>query len=203
MIVGYARTSTVDQIAGYEAQERELRQAGADRIFCEQVSSVAHREQLQQALDFVREGDTFVVTRLDRLARSMAHLAEIVGQLEQKKVTLKILAMGLDTSSATGLLMLNVLSSVAAFEREVMLERQREGIAKAKAEGKYRGRKPTALTQAGEVMKLKDQGFNPTQIARKLGIGRSSVYRCFAEAGESASHSASLAASAEAERASR
>src|SRR5262245_19514369 len=130
MIVGYARTSTVDQVAGCEAQERELRQADCDRIFCEQVSSVAHREQLQQALDFVREGDTLVVTKLDHLARSMAHLAEIVGRLEQKKVTLKILAMGLDSSDATGRLMLNVLGSVAQFEREMMLERQREGIAK-------------------------------------------------------------------------
>jgi DNA invertase Pin-like site-specific DNA recombinase len=181
MIIGYARTSTIDQVAGYEAQERELRQAGADRIFCEQVSSVAHREQLEQALDFVREGDTFIVTKLDRLARSMQHLSEIVAKLEGKGVTLRILAMGLDTSSATGRLMLNVLGSVAAFEREVMLERQREGIAKAKAEGKYRGRKHTALAQVGEVMKLKEQGFNPTQIARKLGIGRSSVYRCFEE----------------------
>src|SRR5262245_33722852 len=117
MIIGYARTSTLDQVAGYEAQERELRQAGCERIFCEQVSSVAHREQRVQALECVREGDTFIVTKLDRLARSMAHLVELVATLERKNVTLKILAMGLDTSSATGRLMLNVLGSVAAFER--------------------------------------------------------------------------------------
>jgi len=178
MIIGYARTSTLDQVAGYEAQERELRQAGCERIFCEQVSSVAHREQLQQALDFVREGDTFIVTKLDRLARSMAHLVELVATLERKNVTLKILAMGLDTSSATGRLMLNVLGSVAAFEREMMLERQREGIAKAKAEGKYKGGKPTAMLKAGDVKRLLAEGFNPTQVARKLGMSRSSVYRC-------------------------
>ncbi len=110
----------------------------------EQVSSVAERPQLEAALDFVREGDVFVVTKLDRLARSVANMLEIVARLERKGVALRILNLGLDTSTPTGRLMLTVMGGVAEFERSMMLERQREGIAKAKAEGVYRGRKPTA-----------------------------------------------------------
>ena len=110
MLVGYARTSSLAQIAGLEAQERELRAAGCDRIFAEQVSSVAQREQLEAALDYVREGDTFTVTKLDRFARSVADLLEIVARLERRKVSLRVLAMSgaepLDTGTATGKLML-------------------------------------------------------------------------------------------------
>ena len=93
MLVGYARTSSLAQVAGLEAQERELRAAGCDKIFREQVSSVAQREQLELALDYVREGDTFTVTKLDRLARSVGDLLEIVARLEAKKVSLRVLAM--------------------------------------------------------------------------------------------------------------
>ena len=177
MIIGYARTSTLEQAAGLEAQVRDLNAAGCERLFTEQVSSVAQREQLEAALDFVREGDTLVVTKLDRLARSMANLMDIVRVLERKGVSLRILAMNLDTSSPTGKLMMNVLGSVAQFEREMMLERQREGIAKAKADGKYKGRAPTAMAQKDKVLELKAQGLGATAIARQLGIGTSSVYR--------------------------
>jgi DNA invertase Pin-like site-specific DNA recombinase len=137
MIVGYARTSTVEQIAGFEAQERELRAAGVERVFAEQISSVATRAQLEAALDFIRAGDVFIVTKIDRLARSVADLCAIVKRIESKGATLRILAINLDTATPTGKLMLNVLASVAQFEREVMLERQREGIAKAKGEVRY------------------------------------------------------------------
>ena len=147
MLVGYARTSSLAQVAGLEAQERELRAAGCDKIFAEQVSSVAQREQLEPALDYVREGDTFTVTKLDRLARSVGDLLEIVARLEAKKVSLRVLAMSgaqpLDTGTATGRLMLAVIGAVGQAEREAMLERQREGIAKAKREGRYKGRVPT------------------------------------------------------------
>ena len=106
MLVGYARTSSLAQVAGLEAQERELRAAGCDRIFAEQVSSIAQREQLEAALDYVREGDTFTVTKLDRLARSVGDLLEIVARLEAKKVSLRVLAMSgaepLDTGTAIG-----------------------------------------------------------------------------------------------------
>ncbi|SMC90593.1 recombinase family protein [Primorskyibacter flagellatus] len=184
MLVGYARTSTLDQKAGLEGQERELREAGCERLFIEQVSSVDVRERhrLTEALDFVREGDTLVVTKLDRLARSVAHLMGILDTLTGKGAALRILSMDLDTSTPTGKLLLTMLGGVAEFERGIMLERQREGIAKAKAEGKYTGRKPTARAKSAEVLKLHGEGVGGTQIAKRLGIGRASVYRILDEA---------------------
>lgn len=178
-MIGYARTSTLDQKASLEAQQRELEAAGCAKVYEEQVSSVAvtEREKLTQALDYVREGDTLVVTKLDRLARSMAHLMQIVTDLDAKRVSLKILDQGLDTSTANGKLILNIFGAIAEFERECMLERQREGIAKAKADGKYKGRKPTAQAKAKDVMSLRSEGVGATEIAQRLGIGRASVYR--------------------------
>lgn len=179
MLIGYARTSTLDQKAGLEAQRRDLTAVGCTRTFEEQVSSVdvVKREALAEALSFAREGDTLVVTKLDRLARSVAHLMEILGLLEAKRVALRILDMGIDTGSATGKLVLTILGGVAEFERQIMLERQREGIAKAKAEGKYRGRAPTARAKADDVLKLHREGTGGTAIAKRLGISRASVYR--------------------------
>lgn len=180
-IIGYARTSTADQKAGLEAQLRDLKAAGCGKVFTEQVSSVdiAQRDKLEQAIEYVRDGDVLVVTKLDRLARSVAHLVQITERLEAKGVKLRILDGAIDTATANGRLLLNMLSSIAQFEREIMLERQREGIAKAKAEGKYRGRKPTAKAKAEEVMALAEEGVGATEIARRTGIGRASVYRIF------------------------
>ena len=172
MMIGYARTST--------AQERDLRAAGAERLFSEQVSSVARRGQLEAAIDFAREGDVLMVSKPDRLARSTADLLGIVERLEGKKVALIVLSMGgqpVDTRTPTGKLMLTMLAAVAAFERDLMLERQREGIAKAKVEGKYKGRAPTARRQSDAVMSLKAEGVSPSEIAKRLGISRASVYR--------------------------
>jgi DNA invertase Pin-like site-specific DNA recombinase len=177
MIIGYARTSTLEQEAGLEAQLRDLKAAGCEKVFSEQVSSVAQRQQLEAVIDFAREGDVMVVTKLDRLARSMLDLMGIKARLDAKGIELRILAINLDTSTPTGKLMMNVLGSVAQFEREMMLERQREGIAKAKADGKYKGRAPTARAKAGEVAELKAQGLGPTAIAKRLGISVRSVYR--------------------------
>lgn len=180
MLVGYARTSTTEQEAGIEAQDRDLAALGCERIFQERVSSVAKRAQLEAALEYVRNGDTLAVTKLDRLARSVSDLLSIVARLDAKGVSLRVLSMGgqaVDTGTATGKLMLTMLGAVAEFERALMLERQREGIAKAKAEGKYRGRVPTAQRQADAVRKLKAEGVRPTAIAKQLGIGRASVYR--------------------------
>lgn len=182
MKIGYARTSTIEQQAGLEAQVRELQIAGCKKIFQEQVSSVSRREGLEAALDYVREGDTLVVTKLDRLARSMAHVVEITGALEDKRAHLNILDLGMDTGTSSGKLILNIFGAVAQFEREIMLERQREGIAKAKAEGKYKGRKPTARAKTGEVLRLKAEGMGATAIALELGIGRASVYRILKDA---------------------
>jgi DNA invertase Pin-like site-specific DNA recombinase len=181
VLVGYARTSTFDRIAGFDAQQRDLKTAGCTKIFAEQVSSVAEREQLKAAIDYLREGDVLVSTKLDRLARSMRHLIEIVDSVKAKGASLRILGMSLDTDTATGTMMLQVLGAVAEHERSSMLERQREGIARAKAEGKYKGRAKTAMAKAGEVETLLAAGVNPTEVARKLGIGRSSVYRAMKE----------------------
>ena len=177
MLIGYARTSTTEQIAGFESQTVELKAAGCQRIFAEQVSSVASRAKLEAALADLRPGDVLIVTRLDRLARSMRDLLQIVDRVTDAGASLRILAMNLDTGGATGKLMLNLLGSVAEFERSMMLERQREGIRKAKADGKYRGRKPTAMAQANQITALVAEGIGATAIAKKLGIGRASVYR--------------------------
>jgi DNA invertase Pin-like site-specific DNA recombinase len=177
--IGYARTSTLDQKAGLEAQESELRSAGCTKFFIEQVSSVdvTKRDQLDAALDYLRDGDTLVVTKLDRLARSTEHLMKLLAVIRGKGAELLILNLGIDTGTATGKLMLTVLSGIAEFEREIMLERQREGIAKAKAEGKYKGRKPTAQAKSDEITRLISGGLGATEIAKRLGIGRASVYR--------------------------
>lgn len=180
MLVGYARTSTLEQVAGFEAQVAALTAAGCDRVYKEQVSSVAYRPQLEEALRFVRQGNCLVVTKLDRLACSVAHLGQIVDDLSARGVSLRILDMGLGTSTATGRLMLNVLGSVAAFERSMMLERQREGIARAKGEGRYKGRVPTAMKQADQIRALAAEGMTKKAIAAKLNVSERSVYRALA-----------------------
>jgi DNA invertase Pin-like site-specific DNA recombinase len=182
MIVGYARTSTVDQVAGLEGQLNELAAVGCEKIFREQVSSVAARAQLEAALGFVREGDVLVVSKLDRLARSVADLMGILQTLERRRVGMRILNLGLDTQTPTGRLMLTVLGAVAQFEREIMLERQREGVARAKAAGKYKGRKPIASERRREVVRLAAQGMAKATIARTLDLGEATVYRILAAA---------------------
>lgn len=181
MIVGLARTSTLEQRAGLEAQKQQLITAGVEKLYVEQTSSVGQRKELEAALDFVRDGDVFVVTTLSRLARSVSHLWQIVQRLEGKKVTLRVLDMGIDTGNPTGRLLLTLIGGIVQWEREIMLERQREGIKKAHADGKYRGRVPTARRQADKVMKLKEQGHTPNDIAKVLKISRASVYRILAE----------------------
>lgn len=185
MRIGYARTSTLDQKAGLEAQQRDLAAAGCDRVYVEQVSSVdlVARVKLAEVLDFIREGDVLVVTKLDRLARSVAHLMDVLAVLQTKEASLVILGLGIDTATSTGKLMLTILGGVAEFERGIMLERQREGIAKAKAAGKYKGRKPTAVAKAAEVEALHAEGVGASAIAQRLGIGRASVYRILSGSG--------------------
>ena len=181
--IGYARTSTADQDAGLEAQERDLRAAGCTKLFTEQLSSVAtQRPQLDAAIDYVREGDTFMVAKPDRLARSTRDLLDIAERLEAKGVRLRILSMDVDTGTPTGRLMLTMLGGIAAFERELMLERQREGIAKAKAAGKYKGRAPTARAKAAEVIQLRNEGRTVPQIVEATGVSRASVFRIMKEA---------------------
>lgn len=185
MLVGYARTSTFDQVAGLEAQIAQLGQVGCqEKVFREQVSSMGERAQLEAALDFVREGDVLVVVRLDRLARSTSDLLSLLDRLEEKKVGLRILDFGgaeMDTQSPTGRLMLTMFGALAQFERELMLVRQREGIEKAKREGRYKGRAPTARRRLPEMRELAEQGLTPPEIASRLNCSRASVYRLLKE----------------------
>lgn len=177
MLIGLARTSTLEQEAGLEAQQRALLEAGAKKLFVEQASSVGPRPGLEAAVEFSREGDTLCVTELSRLARGVHDFCRIQTRLAAKGVELRVLNLGLDTATPTGKLMLNVLASVAQFEREIMLERQREGVAKAKAERKYKGRAPTARAKTEQVRALAATGLKKAEIARELGIGVRSVFR--------------------------
>ena len=181
MLIGYARTSTVDQQAGFEAQLVELNAYGCDRMYQEQVSAVATRTQLEAAIDMLRTGDKLVVTKLDRLARSVSHMGDLLEQIEAKGAGLVILSLGserVDTSTATGKLVLNMMVSVAQFEREMMKERQVEGIKRAQAEGKYKGRVPKAMQQADKVKTLVSAGVDKLKIQEQLGISKASYYRC-------------------------
>ncbi|BCG47075.1 integrative genetic element Gsu5, resolvase [Citrifermentans bremense] len=175
-IIGYARVSTLDQ--DLTAQLAQLNAAGCDRIYKEKASGVKQdRPELAAMLDYVREGDTVTVCKLDRVARSTKHLLDIVDTLEAKRVTFKVLNINLDTSSPTGKLMLSMLGAIGQFEREMMLERQREGIQLAKDAGAYKGRKPTAREKAADVMQLLSEGLTKEATAERLGIGVASVYR--------------------------
>lgn len=180
MLLGYARTSTTDQMAGFEAQKRDLKAAGCQEIIAEQVSAVVERAGLNQALQQLQPGDTLVVTKLDRLARSIPHLLEVLATLEAKQAHLVIISWGggtVDTRSAIGRLFIMMSGAFAAFERDIMLERQKDGIARARAEGKYKGRDPSAMRQADTIKAMHQAGQGPSAIARELRIGRRSVYR--------------------------
>jgi DNA invertase Pin-like site-specific DNA recombinase len=176
MLVGYARVSSGSQ--SLDVQLEALATAGCEKVFSEKKSgtSAAERTALQDALDFVREGDTLVVTRLDRLARSSIDLHNIIARLTKKGVKFRCLQQsGIDTDTGMGKLVLAILGAVAEFETDIRKERQREGIEKAKAAGKYRGRKPSIDREA--ILDLHKQGIGPAAIAKQLKVGRTSVYR--------------------------
>ena len=181
MIVGYARTSTAQQLAGFDAQMKLLKEKGCDMIFSEQVSSLSDRDQLERALEFVRCGDVFVVTALDRLARSVQHLVKIVDKLALKQVSLKIINLNIDTSTPTGKMLLTMMGAIAQFEREIMLERQREGIARAMEKGKFRGRKPLKEDVIEEIKRLSQGRLHRKSLAKMLKISVSSVYKVLRE----------------------
>lgn len=173
-LVGYARVSTGGQ--SLEVQLRAL--AECNKVFQEKVSGASDdRPQLTLLLDYVEEGDVVMVTKLDRLARNTRHLLEISEFLQHKQVALRILNLGIDTSTPTGKLMLTMIGAIATFERELMLERQAEGIELAKRRGVYKGRKPTAMAKGNEVLALVAKGLPRAEIAKRTGISISSVQR--------------------------
>lgn len=177
---GYARVSTIDQ--DLSLQRRMLKAAGCEVIRAEKASGTRRsgRTELQVLLDFLRPGDTLVVTRVDRLARSIRDLQDIVHELRGRGVTLKATEQPIDTRTASGKAFLAMLGVFAEFETNLRRERQLEGIAVAKARGAYKGRK-LSIDETG-VRRLRSQGLGPTEIARQLGIGRASVYRALARA---------------------
>ena len=173
--IGYARVSTSDQ--DLTVQINALKAAGCDVIRKEKASgsSTKGRTELATVLDFLRKGDVLAVTRIDRLARSIADLQDIVRALREKGATLKATEQPIDTSTAAGKCFLDMLGVFAEFETNLRRERQMEGIAKAKAAGVYKGRKPSIDARA--VRKLREEGFGAAAIAKRLKIGRASVYR--------------------------
>lgn len=173
--IGYARVSTTDQ--NLEIQQAALRSAGCDLVRSEKRSGTTRtgRAELQTVLDFLREGDVLMVTRIDRLARSIGDLQDIVRAVKARGATLRATEQPIDTSTAAGKAFLDMLGVFAEFETNLRRERQLEGIADAKARGVYKGRK--ASIDAAAVKALKAQGVGPSDIARRLNIGRASVYR--------------------------
>ena len=173
--IGYARVSTADQ--NLEIQEAALRAAGCEVVRSEKRSGTTTkgRTELQTVLDFLRPGDLLVVTRIDRLARSVGDLQDIVRTVRAKGASLRATEQPIDTTTAAGKAFLDMLSVFAEFETNLRKERQSEGIAKAKAAGVYKGR--PATIDATKVKRLREQGFGASEIAKTLGIGRASVYR--------------------------
>ena len=175
-IVGYASVSSSSQ--NLDLQLEQLADVGCDKVFAEKVTGTSRndRRALEECLDWVREGDTLVVTRLDRLARSGRDLHDIIAQLSAKQVGFRCVQQGaVDTTTSMGKLILGILGAVAEFETDIRKERQREGIERAKAAGIYKGRKPSVDVE--QVRSLRHQGLGATDIATKLGIARASVYR--------------------------
>ncbi|MCC8937809.1 recombinase family protein [Bradyrhizobium sp. Arg68] len=174
-VIGYARVSTTDQ--NLELQETALRAAGCDLIRSEKRSgtTTARREELRTVLDFLRAGDVLMVTRIDRLARSIGDLQDIVRTVKALGATLRATEQPIDTSTAAGKCFLDMLGVFAEFETNLRRERQLEGIADAKARGVYRGRKPSI--DVGKVKAMRAEGLGASAIAKALKIGRASVYR--------------------------
>ncbi len=183
---GYARTSTTEQVAGLDDQVRKLCAAGCmdQTIYREHQSAVkmAERKAFMDVMAKLKVGDVLVVATLSRIARSITHTLEILAAIEAKGASLNILDLNVDTSTPQGRLQLNLLASIAQFERELMLERQKVGIAAAKERGQYKGRAPTARAKSAKVLELNAKGLSRDDIAKIAGVGVASVYRILADA---------------------
>ena len=178
--IGYARVSTTDQ--NLSAQIIALESVGCQLNYTEQASGKsAQRPQLNAMLDYIRQDDTVVITKLDRLARSTKDLLDIAEKIQNKGAGLEVLNINLDTTTPTGKLMLTLLGAIAEFERGIMLERQREGILVAKAEGKYKGRKPVSDDVLLKVQKLAEEGMSISKAVDEAGISRRTYYKAIEE----------------------
>ncbi len=180
-IVGYARVSTTDQDTSIQVQK--LQAAGCTKIFHEQISgSTINRPELVKALDYMREGDTLIVTRVDRLARSLRDLQNLVHQLKEASIHLRATEQPIDTSNAAGKAFLDMLGVFAEFETNLRKERQAEGIAKAKTDGKYRKTRGKSVEVDLDAAREQLQaGIPKTKIAKGLGVSRATLYRALAE----------------------
>ncbi len=178
--VGYGRVSSIGQ--NLEVQQSKLREYGCDKIFLDKHSgTTADRPKLKEVRNYVRQGDSLVVTKLDRLARSTNHLTTIAEELRQKEVDLVVLDQDIDTSTPTGKLLFNVLASIAEFETEIRKERQMEGIAKAKDRGVQFGRKPKLEDREIEEMRRdRESGAKISELMKKYSLSKASVYRLLA-----------------------
>jgi DNA invertase Pin-like site-specific DNA recombinase len=174
-IYGYARVSTIDQ--DLELQQKTLKAAGCDVVRAEKASGTSRngRSELQNLIDFLRPGDVLVVTRVDRLARSVRDLQNIIFEIQAKGAHLKATEQPVDTGDVYGKMFLNLLGVFAEFETNIRRERQLEGIAEAKAKGVYKGRPPKI--DATQVRQMRADGLGATAIAKAMGIDRGSVYR--------------------------
>lgn len=193
MKYGYARTSSLEQQAGFQDQIAKLTASGCDKVFSEQVSAtdMPARKEWASMMAGLKSGDVVTITKIDRAARSISDMVGITKALADIGASIKILDMNIDTTTPTGALMLNIFSSVAQFEKDMMLERQRVGIAAAKladigkplAERTYKGAAPTARAKASEVMALLADGTRTkVQVAKSLNIGVASLYRILKDA---------------------
>lgn len=174
---GYARVSTTDQDTGIQRSALLASGVPENLLFEEKASgtNLDGREKLTQLLRIIEPGDVLVVTRIDRLARSMRDFANIIHDLKTRGIALRVTEQCIDTSGAAGALMMNMLAAFAEFETQLRAERQREGIAKAKARGAYKGRKRTVIP--ADVLRLTSEGNGPAAVARALGCSRQAVYR--------------------------
>jgi DNA invertase Pin-like site-specific DNA recombinase len=184
MLIGYARVSSTEQT--FDLQRDAFKKAGCDKIFADKVSGTkAERKGLTEALSHLREGDTLVVWRLDRLGRSLRHLIDTVTELHDRGVGFKSLQENIDTTTSGGKLVFHIFGALAEFEREIIKERTRAGLASARSRGKVGGR-PKALTPK-EVQMLNnmaaDKSLTVSDICKTLGIGRTTFYR-YVKAGE-------------------
>lgn len=174
---GYARVSTTDQKS--DSQQDALKSAGADEIFVDHFTgSQLMRPGLEELKSKLRSGDTVLITRLDRLGRSAKDLLSLVAYFKDNSVHLKVLEQKIDTSSAEGRLFFTMVAAFAEFEREIMRARTIDGLAAARARGRYGGRKPALKpTQADLARKLVSDGVSITQVAADLGVSRPTIYR--------------------------